>query len=466
LAFDNAEFSGGFARGFLATSSTAGDFLEWYFTPRHDIPADSVGVQVRDDADELPEIIWTLNGNVIDTFPQGAGLTLSWTNIGDGDISQAGGYTGGDLQAGETYTLRAEVDAISSGQEYLVDVVAPYDERYSNQITFDDSVDSNGYLIGPELYPDSVEVELNTVSTSFNIAASTVNSVWNDTSNQQAIAVSNDDGATYTTFTNTENATHEYADVGRDGRVRFTFSRYGSRTNATPTQGFNGQSVDSYTHLVDLSQIVVIDELELSRNHFDNLKKLHDYGDFLWTIEHDDADIGDLTVNSYPRGAITKATPEAFDDPENINPEVAAETYFNSVYLQGSLQSDGTRPTAEVKDDDAIASDGREISPGVLRDSSVSTESGATFRANALLQTALEKNDLRGEISTYPTYVQPGYNYSVDFGDGANEKTLERVSIRESAGSLSATYQFVIKEALAETLNELKQNTRDVGNQV
>jgi len=40
------------------------------------------------------------------------------------------------------------------------------------------------------------------------------------------------------------------------------------------------------------------------------------------------------------------------------------------------------------------------------------------------------------------------------------------VNIRESAGQISATYQFVVREQLAETLNALKQNSRDQGDQL
>jgi hypothetical protein len=173
-----------------------------------------------------------------------------------------------------------------------------------------------------------------------------------------------------------------------------------------------------------------------------------------------------LTVRSFPRGAETRPTPTAFTEVENKSPEVAAEYYFNSVYLEGALQDDGTRPTAEVKDDDAIAADGREITPGVLRDQNISTEAGAQFRANALLQTALANDELRGTISTYPAHVAPGYSYAVDFGSGENEKTLESVSITESAGSVNATYEFVTRTRLGETISTLKREGRDLGNQV
>jgi hypothetical protein len=63
-------------------------------------------------------------------------------------------------------------------------------------------------------------------------------------------------------------------------------------------------------------------------------------------------------------------------------------------------------------------------------------------------------------------FVHPGYAYSVDFGQGANNKTLESVSITESSGDVQATYEFVTREQLADTINNLKREGRTFGDQV
>jgi hypothetical protein len=445
------------------------DFAEYDITIEHDIPAEHVGLRVRDETPGTQgETDWILNGTTVATVPNGSGsISLGWHDI---DFWEGGGATydskgGSDLSAGDTVTFRLEGPAAAT--DYFVDVISIYDKREEPSLTFDNSVDANGYLSGPETKPESVTVTGDIVGTAFNISASNLASVWDDTSGSQAIAASNDGSGLFVTASNASSLDQSYSGDGRQAQVRFTLSRYGSRSTATPTSGFNGQAVDSFEHRVDFTDLTVIVELELSRNHFDNLKKLHNYGDYLWTIEHDDdSNLSDLVVNSYPRGEITRSTPAAFQDPENRSPEVAAETYFNSIYLQGRLRDDGTRPTADVSDSAAVSSDGREISPGVLRDPSIGTDAGAEFRANALLDTALNNNDLRGSITTYPEYVEPGFSYSIDFGNGPAEKTLERINIRESAGQIQATYQFVVKEQLAETLNALKQNSRDQSDQI
>jgi len=101
-----------------------------------------------------------------------------------------------------------------------------------------------------------------------------------------------------------------------------------------------------------------------------------------------------------------------------------------------------------------------------LRDQSISTEAGAAFRANALLQAALENDALRGTIDTYPSYVEPGFAYEIDFGQGPEFKTLESLSITESVGDVGATAEFVTREQLSETISNLKREGRNLGNQV
>jgi len=186
----------------------------------------------------------------------------------------------------------------------------------------------------------------------------------------------------------------DFSGAGRRAQARVTLDGFGSgRTTASPTEGFNRQVITDFELRADLNDLTVIDELALRGNHFDNLQKLHDYGDFIYVIEHGDyTDESDLVVESFARGQETRPAPPAFDAPAALQPEVAAETYFNSVFLRGRERSDGTIPSAEVTDTDAVAADGRKITPGVLRDLSIGTSAGAQFRANALLARALNED--------------------------------------------------------------------------
>jgi hypothetical protein len=355
------------------------------------------------------------------------------------------------------------VSNTTSTDGVFVDCLHTYDTRYN--YTFDDTLDANNQLSGPELYPDTVAVETPITSVAYNITDSAVTSTWDDTSGGQAIAVSNDGGATYASFSNTDTVSHAYSDAGREARVKFTLDRYGSRTDATPTEGYLGQAIDSFARTVDGDNLAVVVDLELSKNHFDNLQTLHNKGEFVWNITHADDAVSDLVVESFRRGTKSKTLPVSAE--LDSQTQISGENYYNSIYLQGSLRDDGTRPSAEVDDQSLIDQDGRVISPGVLRDLDASTDAGAVYRARALLDRASTNNELRG-TKTYPAdfSIQPGYAYSVNFGDGDTERTLEELQLRYNGSAATSQLDFVPRTTLAEDIADLKRRSRQQSDRV
>jgi len=471
---DQSDFSNGDSEPLVESGAS----LEYDFTVDYTIPADDIDIALRYATD-------TDTGGIAFTatliYPDGTEESIDWRNIDGVNQSLGWRFADGsgpdgtwspskDLEPG-TATLRLDSDnsnSTSLDQEAtFFDVVAPYDKRFS--YTFDNTVDSNGYLSGPETKPDAVTVDFAEAAASFNITEAGLNLTINDTSNNQALSLSFDGGSTYTTASNTSTLTTQPSSPTRKAKARVTLSRFGSRTTATPTTGFNGQEVEVEEIRVDLNDLVVVDGLELSRNHFENLQQLHEYGgNWNWTIEHDSSDVSNMTVLSYQQGDETRSKPSSFADPISENAEVQAEAYFNSIYLQGSLDSSGDRPTAEEKDSTRISNDGREISPGVLRDPKISTESGALFKAASLLETALSNNELVG-TKTLPsdTLIDPGYQYPVDFGNGDVNKTLEEVSLTESPGNVNIRARFSTPRSdLSAQIRDLKRGARDRGDNI
>jgi len=267
---------------------------------------------------------------------------------------------------------------------------------------------------------------------------------------------------------NTTSVTASTNSAGRTIRGRVTLDGFGSTTSSSPTDRINGQNIDTWELLASTDTLVVIDRLELTRNHFDNLKQLHGVGNFLWVISHDGGDISDMQVTSFLEGDETRPTPNGFDDPQNIQAEVDASNYYNAIFVQGAEDANGDRPTAEQKaDQSVINNDGREISPGVLRDPKITTEAGAQFRANSLLETAQSNNDLIGTVTVPPTDLNdPGFAREVNLGDGGKEKTVEEVSLTEQPQNVQVRYRFGLPNELSEDISELKRKARDIGDKV
>jgi len=136
--------------------------------------------------------------------------------------------------------------------------------------------------------------------------------------------------------------------------------------------------------------------------------------------------------------------------------------------LQGGLDSNGDRPFAEVEDQDSINEVGDTISPGLLRDPTISSDVEAGFIAQALLEKALKNGELRGQKTIPPTFAPtPGFSYAVSWlNDAEVERVLEEVSITKSTGSAQTVLDFTGKTGFAQEINELRRNARETSDEV
>lgn len=445
------QYSGGTALNFTSAAALVG---RWQFTPEYQIPAGELEIAYRNEGlQSPPDIEWRVNGTVVDTT--NAALQLRWSTI-NFDI--------GSLPAGNQVTIAAESVA-NNGGERRIDVVAPRDRRFS-YTDDNDNGGNGGFLDGPQLYPASQDVLFDTKTLGFNIGRGRITSTWDNTANNQQVAVSNDGGDTFVTAANTETLDEPFPDPGRNARARVRLSRYGSRTVATPQTGFEGQKIDQLRFGADLNDLTVIDALELSRNNFENLKTLHNYGSFVFAVDYDGGSVTDIPIFSFSRGGETRPLPDDAQQRTNERVETATAKYANEIRLEGALDENGDRPVSIAFGSDAVAADGRRIKLRV-RDPTIKTLGGAQFRANALLERVLEEDRVRGRITTLPTFATPGFARPVSFlDDPERELTVESVQTRLSSDGLESTLNFVPRQGLNERINELQRNLRDTGNQV
>jgi hypothetical protein len=377
--------------------------------------------------------------------------------------------TPSDLAAG-SHTVRISLENANDNIKQVFDVLAFVDNRYT--YNFDNSVhQDNGYLDGPEKSPSAVRVDSGTEQTKFNIAEAAVDATVNDTTGGQAIGIDLPLDTATDFFANTSSATLNNPDVAREVGVEFKLGHYPQSTNAqsaTPRYGYNRQRIDSFTLTADLDSLTVIDEIELRGNHFQNLKQLHEYGNFLWTIEHDSDGISNLVVYSYAEGSETRSRPNAYDEPLSKQSSVDATNYFNAIFFRGAVPASGTQPTATAEDTDEI-NDANERLEATVKDPKVKTEAGADFRAQSLLDKLTDENKRRGEleIPLAASITHPGYARPVDFGNGQEDKTIEEVRLTSSAtDGVTQTHNFSPPDQVSRELDQLKRNARDTRDQV
>lgn len=413
-----------------------GDYLEYEFTVGYDIPEDSVGFEVRDfdGGDDVPEVEWTINGDVVDFLDDGVGLTKSWSSIGDGDFN-GDGYQGGDLSAGDTVTARVECTGSSdNAQVYYVDCLALHDKRYDH--TFTDDTDSDDTLANPAPYaPGDFETVLTDVTA--NATAVEIDSTWNDTDGN-ALFVSNTGGASYEPdggATDTATLDQDMDSVGTELRAKVTMGGYGSQSES-PTEKPNGHVIEDWSLLYDGDNRSVIDDSRYTGSAMDVLQKLHRKAGRRFVTPMD----GSKTLDSFPTGSKTR---DADWTAKNRRPTRDLYDYANRVTVYGALQDDGTRPTATAEDADEIDANGA-VRHVVVVKTDLDGLDPVKSEARSQVSQRVDEKRVKGRVEIWPTGIDPGYSYPVDwYGDGDTVDTpLERLSVQERYSDDSAELRF------------------------
>lgn len=458
---ENDPGTGGTVTGSQYSDGEAGrfedvnDIASYSFTTDHKIPQDDIGVGFRyelesgNDFDGQPEIELNLNGeNVFTALEDASQAGPGWQGPGDNT-----GYSG-DLPA-DSHTIEIATNTGNS-PGINIDYLVVYDARYTPDLnTFDNTTDANGYLSDPPLYPTAATADFVQETTTFNVTGITVNSTWNDTSGSQAIEVSADGGNSYQGVTNGTTVDESYPNnAGTTVDARATFSAYGSRTTATPTDDFQPQVLQDWRLGYDGNDLSVIDDDTFRGTPLRVLQRLHEKADYRFVIDHAATDGGgNLTksVESFLTGDETKPADWAV---VNRQPRLSFQQYANHVTIYGALQTDGSRPTALATDDGEIAQYGQESYSAIRPD--LTTIDAVKSEARSTLRKKVGERTQKGTLVVLPTNILPGYERPVDwFADGTTTNSpLERVTFSESGEQLRGRLKFNLENDVTGTVIE------------
>lgn len=450
----------------------SGDSVSGSFTLDYDIPNGNVGFAIRAEATDAPEITFRLDGNDITTFNTGLTSSLVWHFDGT-DFSDfaPGGITSG------SHTVELAQTGIG-GTSIQIDAISIYDTRYS--YTFDNTVDGNQLLSGPAVGPTSgTAVELDSIDVGYNITAARIASTWDDTTGNQQLEASNDDGGSYPlSAANSSTLDQSFASsqVGTLGRVRLAFDCYGTRTTQSPTDNYQRQAVSDIQIFLDGNDLSVIDDQTFSRNHFRNILDMAEFANYRVVPVYDP---NTLELDVFPKGTEASAEWTTLDSRRRVD----TEGYFNEVYVEGRTPDSGSAPTATVSDADEIAAVGETLTLDI-KDPELTTEADVKSKARSVLAQVTQAGGVVGEVDIMPTIVRPGYSYPVgewtvpygygtDYGgsyggggDDAPVRPLERVNWSVRGGQDAQldgrlTFQFSREDPLV-ALRRDTDTTRDV----
>jgi hypothetical protein len=224
------------------------EVITFNFTTEYDIQEPRVAYRYDGlNAPDSPGFTIELDGQVIaEKFGGGTLTDLEW-RVRDATVVTS------TLSAGShTFELVGNGE-LGGGGEWIVDRLAVFDAD-EQSLPLDNTLNtSGGHLDDPKLYPDTQQVEFNTVTTDIPVDIVTVSQNWNDTTEDQRITI-----VPGTSFSNTQNGSIDYTQRVTELNAKARLSRYPKNTNPqndTPRFGYNGQVIQTHQLSLDLLAI-------------------------------------------------------------------------------------------------------------------------------------------------------------------------------------------------------------------
>jgi len=340
----------------------------------------------------LPRIEISVEGEVVRAFKDGSRADntipineLDWNTRGRTSIDS-------DNIEVKIEITKASINFDNKDQDgygrWGIDHVAVVDDRFS--YNFDNTVDgSGGELDGPQLYPSEYEIQGKEQIISENIDEGTL-SVNTTNGEDIKLGLSYDGGGSwnYENFTQSTSLSPGYPSLSIT--PSFSLSRTGSRTGATPKEGFNSQIVESYDLSADTNDFIATEEIEIEDNRLSAISSIADNSNLIFRWE------GNQCLIFY------KGDRQASVDlrEENVTSSIDIEDVYSSAHAKGQIGIESG--TVQAQNPPSFIDRHKEI-----RDRDIETQSAAIQTAVDFLQ---DNSDIEytGKVDTLPTRVPLG----------------------------------------------------------
>lgn len=305
-----------------------------YVNLDYTLPSEALALAIRIRNPEDPDGDGIFEGFGFDTFVDGENMHSFgdvWGASNDDYtwFTQTKSSSDSDASGKTSITIDGSGSDPGDGKTYF-DAVVLYDARYT--YTLDNTVDSDGWLSGPQLYPDAEQQQFKDAEIAESVFGGRVESTWNDVSNNQQVELSKDQGDSWKASANTDTFETDFATAGPALRLRITLSRYGTRSTASPTTGFNAQAMDTHTLKADLSDMPIVVNQSYDGSLLSVLQDLAERGDFLF--EYRDDGTTKSIEWSQPGQRIADQTP----DVASYSSEKSTDAVYEKVIVYGKKQ--------------------------------------------------------------------------------------------------------------------------------
>jgi len=241
-------------------------YVELTFSPGYDIPAGEVipliRVQPTDETD-TPGFDVSIDGTVVESYSSGQYGLGGW-----GWIDTAGDGSPAQLSAGSTTTVRIDLTE-ETNASLQVDLIGVGDARRAYSLPSSISTRAST----PRLFAP-LPIDTSDVTLAQSVVGGRLVATFDDISGSQAVAISNDQGQSYQSTSNSQTIDSTFSSPGTQIRAQFTLAPYGSRTGATPTSGYLGQTVDSFELFADLESTPLTINQTFDGTKMDVLRKV------------------------------------------------------------------------------------------------------------------------------------------------------------------------------------------------
>ncbi|GAB7010455.1 fibronectin type III domain-containing protein [Halorubrum trueperi] len=288
---DNYGDAGAWSGGQALRLNSVGDEFEVSISTDHEIPEGELVFDLLEAVEgEAPAFDISFDGDVVESIPTG-GLNsdadqfdLSWGP--EFFLNEDGAVAPGSHTV--TVTVTTETDG-----DMWVDATHIRDDRDS--FVFDDTPE-NGVVQGPEQFPGVIHVVFDDVGSVEQVIAGEFTVEMSSTAGDQAVAISNDEGANWIEASNSESVSGSFAGATQQIRARVTLSGYAADPSSSPARGDSGQSVDEIDLRADLEDTPVLLDKQYRDRLSNVLAEIADGGRMVWEARRDpDADPNDET---------------------------------------------------------------------------------------------------------------------------------------------------------------------------